>query len=169
MSLPEIKEDQNNSLAMDDHLLVKVPGVEAATASGVAGADTESEGAKPYGIDDGRVLPPGEHPYDPVRKDIDPVAFALERVQTFLLWTEEHLAGFEKLRHADPEGAESELSNLRDSNVQGMIYLQRLSELVRAGYTLDPDKRLPGNLSRGWFSHRAKQLYEENRAKKSNK
>ena len=33
-----------------------------------------------------------------------------------------------------------------------MIYLQRLSELILAGYAIDPGKRLPEPLRRGWFS-----------------
>ena len=41
-------------------------------------------------------LPPGQHPYDPVKKDIDPVGLALDRVQTFLVWIDEHRATFEK-------------------------------------------------------------------------
>jgi hypothetical protein len=44
------------------------------------------------------------------------------------------------------------LSNLRDSTFQGMVHLRRLSELLLAGCTLDPDKRLPEPLRRGWFS-----------------
>jgi hypothetical protein len=87
-----------------------------------------------------------------VKKDIDPVAFALYRVQTFLVWIDEHRASFEKLRHTDKEAAESELSNLRDSTMQGIVYLQRLSELLLAGYAIDPNKRLPESLCRGWFA-----------------
>lgn len=99
-----------------------------------------------------RPLPPGQHPYDPVNQDLDPVGFALSRVQTFLVWIDEHRATFEKARDTDEEFAESEMSNLRDATAQGMIYLQRLSELLLAGYTIDPSKRLPESLRRGWFS-----------------
>lgn len=99
-----------------------------------------------------RPLPPGQHPYDPVKKDLDPVAFALSRAQTFLVWIDEHRAAFEKARETDEEFADAELSNLRDATSQGMIYLQRLSELLLAGYTIDPSKRLPDSLRRGWFS-----------------
>ena len=96
-------------------------------------------------------LPPGQHPYDPVKKDLDPVGFALARVQTFLVWIDEHRAAFEMARDTDPETAESELSNLRDATEQGLLYMQRLSELILAGYTIDPSKRLPDSLRRGWF------------------
>ena len=106
-------------------------------------------------------LPPGQHPYDPVKKDLDPVAFALSRVQTFLVWIGEHRATFEKYRHSDPELAEAELINLRDATSQGRIYLQRLSELLLAGYTIDPTKRLPESLIRGWFSSVVQDLSTE--------
>jgi hypothetical protein len=108
--------------------------------------------AEPACQETGRTLPQGQHPYDPVKKDLDPIGFALYRVQTFLAWIEDHRATFEKLRHTDAELAESELSNLRDSTRQGMVYLQRLSELLLAGHTIDPDKRLPESMGRGWFS-----------------
>jgi hypothetical protein len=97
-------------------------------------------------------LPPGQHLYDSVKKDLDPVGFALSRVQTFLVWIDEHRATFEKARDTDRELAEAELSNLRDSTRQGMIYLQRLSELLLAGHAIDPGRRLPESLRRGWFS-----------------
>jgi hypothetical protein len=111
----------------------------------------ESEG-KPASAVTVCPLPPGQHRYDPVKKDLDPIAFALDRVQTFLVWIDEHRATFEKARDTDKEFAEAELSNLRDSISQGMVYLQRLSELLLAGYTIDPSKRLPESLRREWFS-----------------
>jgi hypothetical protein len=98
------------------------------------------------------ILPPGQHPYDPVKKDLDPIGFALDRVQTFLIWIDEHRASFEKARDNDPETAESELSNLRISTRDALIHLQRLSELILAGYTIDANKRLPESLDRRWFS-----------------
>jgi hypothetical protein len=125
--------------------------------------------ASPGGTGSSSTLPPGQHPYDPVKKDIDPVGFALYRVQTFLVWIEEHRATFEKLRHTDQEAAESELSNLRNSTVQGMVYLQRLSELLLAGYTIDPNKRLPESLSRGWFSSCVKRLHDTEPEPQENK
>lgn len=97
-------------------------------------------------------LPPGHHPYDPVKKDIDPVGFALARIRTFLVWIDEHRAAFEAARDTDKEYAESELSNLRDATAQGLLYLERLSELLLAGYAIDPSKRLPESLRRGWFA-----------------
>jgi hypothetical protein len=106
-------------------------------------------------------LPPGQHPYDPAKADIDAVGFALDRVQTFLVWIDEHRAGFEKLRHTDQQAAEAELSKLRHATVQGMRYLQRLSELLLAGYTFDRTKRLPEGLRRGWFWSFVKNLCQK--------
>jgi hypothetical protein len=119
-------------------------------------------GAEPSGGSSGEVRsthieasppsPPGKHPCDPVKKDLDPVGFALSRAQTFLVWIDEHRAAFEKARDTDPEAAESELSNLRDATEQGLLYMQRLSELILGGYAIDPSKRLPDSLRRGWFA-----------------
>jgi hypothetical protein len=89
------------------------------------------------------VVPPGEGRLDPYVKDIDPVAFALERVGTLLAWIDEHRASFEALRASDPEEAERELSNLEDATRQARAYHARLVELVLAGYAIDPAKRLP--------------------------
>ena len=116
--------------------------------------------ALPFSGDSNLIMPPGEHPYDPVKKDLDPIGFALYRVQTFLVWIDEHRATFEKIRFADVEGAERELSYLRDSTLQGMIHLQRLSELLLSGFAVDPNKRLPESLSRGWFSSCVREFTE---------
>jgi hypothetical protein len=134
------------------------PGKEGRTENGalpmdaVAGSRTTDREAAPVATETGSPLPPGHHPHDPVKKDLDPIGFALERVQTFLVWIGEHRATFESYRDTDPELAQSELSNLRDATMQGMVHLQRLSELLLAGYTIDPGKRLPESLCRGWFS-----------------
>ena len=124
-------------------ILGRTPGARSSMVEKVA----KSDSAGPL-----HTSPPGERPYDPVQKEIDPIGFALSRVQTFLVWIEEHRAALEKLRQIDPEDAERELSNLRDSTVQGMIYLQRLSELILGGCTIDPNKGLPESRTRGGFS-----------------
>jgi hypothetical protein len=126
----------------------------ATANSGGGGGDAPNENCVGNGL-----MPPGQHPNDPVKKDLDPIGFALYRVQTFLVWIEEHRAAFEEYRHTDQEFAESELSNLRDSTLQGMVYLRRLSELLLAGYALDPNKRLPESLRRGWFCSYVNQLH----------
>jgi len=92
------------------------------------------------------VLPPGEHPFDSRRPDADQVAYALKRLQTFLLWIDEHRESFEKARDADLLSANSELRNLQDSTEQAVLHLDRLAELLLAGFTINPDKRLPKSL-----------------------
>ncbi len=94
------------------------------------------------------VAPPGESPLDPSVEDIDPVAFALERVRTMLAWIDEHRGGFEAARTSDPEEAERELGNLADATAQARAYHGRLVELLLAGYALDPAKRPPKGLTR---------------------
>jgi hypothetical protein len=98
-------------------------------------------------MDEGAVLPPGRHPFDPSKVDIDPIAFALERTQTFLVWIEEHRASFEKYRNTDPSSAERELRYLENSTDQALVHLQRLKELLLAGRSIDPNKRLPKGLN----------------------
>ena len=49
-----------------------------------------------------KVLPPGDSPDDPAVKDIDAVAFALNKVHTYLVWIDEHRASFEAARTSDP-------------------------------------------------------------------
>jgi len=77
---------------------------------------------------------------------MDQVAHALARLQTFLIWIDEHRASFEKERPNDPQSAESELRNLQDSTEQAVMHLQRLTELLLAGYTIDPAKVSPKGL-----------------------
>jgi hypothetical protein len=91
----------------------------------------------------GDILPPGEHPRDSRKTDIDQIGHALERLQTFLMWIEEHRGSFEKLRDTDPESADAELRNLQDSTEQAVLHLQQLTELLIAGYTIDPAKSPP--------------------------
>lgn len=90
-----------------------------------------------------KVLPPGEHPFDTRRSNADQVGYALERLQTFLIWIDEHRASFEKERDTDPQSANAELRNLQDSTEQAVLHLQRLTELLLAGYSINSDKELP--------------------------
>jgi hypothetical protein len=103
-----------------------------------------AEEREPHGQDE--ILPPGQHPRDSRKPDMDQVAHALERLQTFLIWIDEHHRSYEKERDTDPESAASELDNLRDSTEQAVLHLQRLTELLLAGYTIDPDKVPPKGL-----------------------
>ena len=93
-----------------------------------------------------KIAPPGESPDDPYTKDIDAVAFALDRVRTHLIWIDEHRASFETARNSDPETAESELLNLAHSTEEARRHMTRLVELLLAGYTIDPAKSLPRDL-----------------------
>lgn len=97
-------------------------------------------------MDNHMILPLGQDPLDPLRENIDPIGFFLERLQTLLLWMEEHRSSFEELRNSDKEDAESELRNLKNATEQAALYLQRLTELLLAGGTIDPGKRLPKDL-----------------------
>lgn len=98
------------------------------------------------------VLPPGQHPNDPLKQDIEPIGFAMERVQTFLTWINEHRASFEQVRETEPSDAENELHCLKDSTEQAVLHLHRLIELILAGYSIDPNKRLPkGLFSKNWL------------------
>jgi hypothetical protein len=115
------------------------------------------------------VAPPGNHPYDPNEQDIDPVAFALHRVQTLLVWIEEHRSTVQRALHMDNEDLKCELSNLRVATRDAMIYLERLSELILAGYGIDYDKRIPDSLSRHWFSSCLKQVLNAEKADETTK
>ncbi len=102
-------------------------------------------------MDKHETLPPGRHELDSVNTDLDPIGHGLERVQTMIVWIEEHRATFEALRETDPTGAETELRYLQNATYQAAAYLQRLTELVLAGYVIDPNKQLPRGLSRPEF------------------
>jgi uncharacterized protein (DUF1778 family) len=99
-------------------------------------------------VDRSSVTPPGESPIDPAVKDIDPVAFALDRARTYLHWIDEHRASFEAARGSDPETAERELGYLAHSTQEARGHIARLVELLLAGYTIDSSKRLPRGLAR---------------------
>lgn len=118
-------------------------------------------------MSDLKVIPPGEHPYDPVKKEIDPVGFALERLQTYLTWIDEHRASFEKARDSNPAEAEKELEYLAASTREALRYFLRLSELLLAGHSIDPTKRLPrGLLTPQWKERLERFLNESTEADK---
>jgi hypothetical protein len=99
-------------------------------------------------MDNPNVLPPGDGPLDPHVRDIDPVAFSLGKVRTFLRWIDEHRASFEAARASDPDTAERELGFLAHATGEALTHVGRLTELLLAGYTIDPSKRLPRDLAR---------------------
>jgi hypothetical protein len=103
-------------------------------------------------MDKSEIRPVGQHPVDPGKRNIDPIAFHLERIQTMFMWIEEHRASFERLRKSEPEEAERELGHLQNTAEQGILHLQRLSELLLIGCAIDSGKRMPaGLLSKMWL------------------
>ena len=80
--------------------------------------------------------PPGEHPLEGCAKfaKMNPVDFHLERLYTFLRWNREHFASFKHHRESKPQNVESELGFLDDTIEQGYKHLERLTELLQAGY-----------------------------------
>jgi hypothetical protein len=95
---------------------------------------------------DQQIIPPGEHPDDPYKKDVDPIGFHLYQLQINLQWIEEHRGSFERDRIEDPDAAEAELKYLAQSTKDALRHYLRLSELLLGGYRFDPEKRLPRGL-----------------------
>lgn len=131
---------------------------EAVSGKPVEGSEMTQNDVTPPGLENVSVLSPGQHHSDSGQNDLDPVGLVLYRVQTLLVWIDEHCAAFERERHSNHQAAECELSNLRNSILQEMMYLQRLSELILARHTINPKKRLPEPLSQDWFSTYVKRL-----------
>jgi hypothetical protein len=92
------------------------------------------------------IIPPGAHPCDPAKANIDPVGYALKKLQTYLVWLSEHGSAYEKYRDTDPSTAQSELGNLKDAYEQAVLHLQRLTELILAGRGIDSSKVLPRDM-----------------------
>ncbi|WP_425616365.1 hypothetical protein NA78x_000011 [Anatilimnocola sp. NA78] len=95
-----------------------------------------------------RVLPPGSHPSDPCKSEIDAVAFAIDRLNTHVHWIAEHHLSFLAARSVDEEVAERELELLALSAKEATVHIVRLSELLLAGYAIDATKKLPSDLMR---------------------
>jgi hypothetical protein len=94
------------------------------------------------------VRPPGKDPRDPHCGEIDVVAAHLNAVRSNLAWIDLRRASFEKLRGSEPLEAEKELDRLKHATEDAMKHLERATELVLAGYTVDPTKRLPRDMNR---------------------
>jgi hypothetical protein len=114
-------------------------------------------------LDEREILPPGQHPRDSRRPDTDQIGHALERLQTFLIWIDEHRASFEKGRATDPQSAEAELRDLQDSTEQAVLHLERLRELLLAGYTIGPAKKSPKGLCNPAWARWGRLLDEKRR------
>jgi hypothetical protein len=92
------------------------------------------------------IIPPGAHPCDPAKTNIDPVGYALKKLQTYMVWLDEHASAYEKYRSSDPSTAQTELGNLKDAYEHAVLHLQRLTELILAGHGIDPNKALPRDM-----------------------
>jgi hypothetical protein len=92
------------------------------------------------------LLPPGSDPIDPSGADIDPIGFSLERLQTFLIWIEQHRSAIEMTIEPHQRCAISEMDNLKDASYRAILHFQRLSELILNGYSIDKSKRMPKGL-----------------------
>ena len=79
--------------------------------------------------DNMKISPPGHHRYDPPKEDVDPIAYALERLETYLIWCEEHRTSYEKDRINKSGNADNEMSCLKDAIEHAILHLQRLTEL----------------------------------------
>ena len=103
---------------------------------------------------DDATLPPGEHAHDPADRDLDPILWQVERIMTHVHWVDEHHSTF--MQHAgvqayftestDAKGLRQELANLQDSLRRSHDHVHRLAQLVLAGYTVNPEKRVPPTL-----------------------
>lgn len=92
------------------------------------------------------VLPPGQAPCDPSAKNLDAIGFALALTRQRLLWIAEYLADFKDHRDTHVERAEAALNKIEDSVREGREHLDRLIDLLLAGYNIDPNKRLHPDL-----------------------
>jgi hypothetical protein len=97
-------------------------------------------------MDKNEILPPEKHYLDPSRDTVDPVGFALKKLQELLIWIDEHRSSFEKHRVNDPINADNELHCLKDATYQAILRLQRLTELILAGHGIDPKKAVPTDI-----------------------
>lgn len=88
-------------------------------------------------------VPPGNHPLETCARfnKMNPVDFHLEQLGTFLRWNREHFASFKHDRESDPDNAERELAFLDDTIERGYEHLERLSELLRAGFRATPGNK----------------------------
>ena len=97
-------------------------------------------------MDADKLTPLGQNPIGPSVKDIDPVAFALERVQTHLVWIDEHRRWLRGRPWVGPGDRRARAAALGPLHRGARKHMARLVELVLAGYTIDPSK-LPRGLS----------------------
>lgn len=108
-------------------------------------------------MSNGTYAPPGKHPIDPCKKDIDPLAFALDHIQTSTTWIVEHLYALEKETGLNRDSTR-ELEYLHQCIYSLAIYTGRLTELVFMDYTINRELKIPIGLSQGSFDSLVKRL-----------
>src|SRR4029077_13712128 len=93
MNPSEIPRGGKNQPSVEDHLPEEGDGTDGAVVNGdpVMEPLKARKESRTDCVGNG-LMPPRQHPYDPVKKDLDPIGFALYRVQSFLVWIEEHRA-----------------------------------------------------------------------------
>ena len=87
------------------------------------------------------------HPQDPSKMDIDTIGYALEKLQTYLIWSEAHSASYMNARNIDIDNAKNKMSCLRDAIYNAVLHLNRLTELIISGQGIDRSKKIPRGLS----------------------
>lgn len=90
-------------------------------------------------------LPPGKHPDDPP-PDTDPIARHVQQIKGNLVWIDQYRLNIEHYLRTDPPEAERELVYLRDATKAALKHMRRLTQLLLAGYTIDPKKKIPRDL-----------------------
>ncbi len=89
--------------------------------------------------------PPDKHPSD-LPRGVDPVAGHLREIAVNLVWMDQYRLNIEHYLKNDPSGVESEMVYLHDAIDDAIKHIRRLTELLLAGATIDPKKRIPRDL-----------------------
>jgi hypothetical protein len=108
-----------------------------------------------------RVLSKIPRELGPPNSEIDPIGYFLERLQTNLLWIDEHRSSYQSYRNDDHEAAEVELDYLKNVTDQSIIYLQQLTELLLSKSTIDSNKVLPKGLCQEAWRRTVTQISEQ--------
>jgi hypothetical protein len=145
VELPDRRQVLIQPIDDDDELVNRL--IEGNPAFQEMLAQSAASARKPFDpIEIEKIAPPGMSPEDPNLRDIDPIAFALSKVHTALVWIDEHRASFEAARLDDPGSAATELRYLAHSTAEAQQHMNRLLDLLLAGHAMDPSKRLPRDL-----------------------
>lgn len=100
------------------------------------------------------VVPPGQHPSDPANDvELDAFLFSVERIQCHLCWIDERAAVIDASNELKSAAMADELKSIQESTEKATSSLKRLVQLILAGYSFDPGKKIPNGLlaPEGWF------------------